>query len=231
MISRASVLSLLTVGYGFAVAPALAEKNPEDPTKIVTRAGVSYDGEFGLSGSIGLDESRMINARVKSTGDEWRIGGSWLFPVGIVNFNFSRSEFDDEAFKNNYSIGTFIPLSYFGIEPAGWQLFPMAGYSYNDGEFAVHDNDSVDEQYVLMPASSHGGYIGLFGLKPLANDFTLMAFGGGSAGSENYTGYWYGMGLSYKITSAQSVNVYGVQTDDDFGSEGKVGVSYTYEFD
>jgi hypothetical protein len=59
-------------------------------------------GEFGLSGSIGLDDSRMINARLKSSGDEWRIGGSWLFPVGIVNFNFSRSAFDHYAYKNNY---------------------------------------------------------------------------------------------------------------------------------
>lgn len=206
------------------------DKHHEDPTKIVTKAGIAYNEELKFSGSIGLDEARMINARINADGDEWRVGGSWLLPLGIVNFNFSRSEYDNDAYKNNYSIGTFVPLSYFGFEPYGWQLFPMAGYSYNDGEVAYFDDTSVDSDYVLMPTSTHGGYLGAFGLKPINDQWSLLAFGGGSMGSDDYFGYWAGLGASFKISEAQSFNLFSIFAEDDFGENNSVGVSYTYEF-
>ena len=42
------------------------EKNPEDPTKIVTKLGIGYNEQFTFSGSIGLDETRMINKCLNS---------------------------------------------------------------------------------------------------------------------------------------------------------------------
>ncbi|USD43590.1 hypothetical protein J4N42_15550 [Vibrio sp. SCSIO 43135] len=213
-----------------ALSAQAEEKHHEDPTKIVTKAGLAYSESLQISGSIGLDDARMINARVNADGEEWRVGGSWLLPMGIVNFNFSRAEYDYDGYRNNYSIGTFVPLDYFGIEPLGWQLFPMAGYSYNDGEIAHFDDNNLEQDYVLMPASSHGGYLGMFGLKPLTKKWTLMGFGGGSMGSDDYSGYWFGAGLSHKLTDAQSFNFYGVVSEDDFGENNRWGISYTYEF-
>lgn len=208
------------------------EKHQDDPTKIVTKLGLGYNDDLTISGSIGLDPVRMVNVRTSADGDDWRIGGSWLLPIGIVNVNFSRTEYDNDAYKNNYSIGTFIPLSYFGIEPMGWQIFPMAGYAYNDGEFAVEQQSEMQSgDYVLMSNSSHSGYLGAFALKPLTDTWSVLAFGGGALGSDDYSSYWGGGGLSYKINENQSFNFYGVVSEDDFGSNEKVGVSYTYEFE
>lgn len=223
-----SLLSLLAPASVFS-----EEKHHEDPTKIVTKAGVSYsDDAWRVSGSIGLDDARMINGRVSTDGDEWRIGGSWLLPLGIVNFNFSRNDYDDGAYRNNYSIGTFVPLSHFDIEPFGIQLFPMAGYSYNDGEFFEYQESGDDllEDYVLAPKTSHGGYLGMFGLRPLSDKWSMMGFGGANKGSDDYSGYWLGGGVSYKISDNQSLNTFGVYSDDDFGKRDFVGFSYTYEF-
>ncbi|MCP5922174.1 hypothetical protein NL350_27915, partial [Klebsiella pneumoniae] len=84
--------------------------------------------------SLALDPARKLNARINSDASEWRVGGSWLFPIGIFNFNIGKNDFSNGASQTNYSVGTFLPLSYFGIEPAGFQIFPMAGYTYNTGE-------------------------------------------------------------------------------------------------
>lgn len=230
MRSTAMVIALCSV-VSFGVVAK--DKHHEDPTRIVTKAGIAYTDSVRISGSIGLDEARMINARTDLEGEEWRIGGSWLLPMGILNFNFSRSDYDDGAYKNNYSIGTFVPLTHFGFEPAGWQIFPMAGYSYNDGEFLVnqsHGDAGLENDYVLMPASSHGGYLGGFAVKPLTDKWSLMAFGGGSMGSDNYSGHWYGAGVSHKLTEKQSFNIFGYVSDDSFGDNSKIGGSYTYEF-
>ncbi|MGC9492562.1 hypothetical protein [Vibrio genomosp. F10] len=214
--------------YAFS-AQAEEEKHHEDPTKIVTKVGIAYVDGVQFSGSIGLDDARMINARINADGDEWRLGGSWLLPMGILNFNFSRAEYEPEGYKNNYSIGSFIPLSYFDITPLGWQIFPMAGYSYNDGEIAGKDSES-DNDYVMTRFTSHGGYLGMFALKPLSEKWSLMTFGGGSMGSDNYSGYWVGTGLSHKLSQSQSFNFFGVIADDDFGQNNRIGISYTYEF-
>ena len=155
------------------------EKLPEDPTKIVTKAGFSLADELSLSGSIGLDETRKINARINEQATEWRVGGSWLFKRGIVNFNIGQNEFDNGASQTNYSIGTFIPLSIFGMTPGGWQIFPMAGYTYNDGNVAIENLETdIQSDYILMPTASHGGYLGAFALRPLTDRWTLMSFGG-----------------------------------------------------
>lgn len=233
VISGLGLIALMVFGINSAKAEEV-EKNPEDPTKIVTKAGVAYvDESFGLSGSIGLDETRMINARINNEGDEWRIGGSWLFDFGIVNFNYSKTTYDTEdSYKDNYSIGTFVPLSVFGIEPYGIQIFPMAGYSHNDGELLMENQETAKvDDYVVTPISSNGGYLGAFSLKPLTDKWTAMAVAGGMMGSDDYDGYWLGGGVSYKHNSNHSFNMFAFTVDDDFGKEDTFGISYTYEFD
>ncbi|MBK1877313.1 hypothetical protein [Pelagicoccus mobilis] len=210
-----------------------AEKHPDDPTKIITRIGVGYTDRFQVNGSLGLDETKMLNARVSEDLDEWRIGGSWLFDFGIVNFNFSQTDLEEEgATKNNYSLGTFVPLSVFGYEPGGVQIFPMLGYSYNEGEFP-HYGDPVGNpnEFVLMNADSHGGYLGAAALKPLGDNYSVTAFGGGSLGSDDYSGYWVGVGAGYKVNDQHSFKAFAIYADDDFGTEEKIGIAYTYEFD
>ncbi|WP_295894988.1 hypothetical protein [uncultured Vibrio sp.] len=222
-----SVLALSAVSF---TALADEEKHHEDPTRIVTKAGLAYnDNGIQFQGSVGLDEARMLNAQVNKDASEWRLGGSWLLPMGILNFNFSRSEFDPEGHRNNYSVGTFVPLSYFDITPNDWQIFPMAGYAYNDGEIAGEYIES-DNEYVMARFSSHGAYAGVFGVKPLTDTWSVLAFGGGSIGSDNYSGYWVGSGLSYKISEAQSFNFFGILSEDDFGENNRAGISYTYTF-
>ncbi|WP_114327245.1 hypothetical protein [Candidatus Colwellia aromaticivorans] len=220
--------------------PALSfaqEKHHDDPTKIVTKLGVGYNDGLTFSGSIGLDEVRMINASIDEDASEWRIGGSWLFDIGIVNFNFSRVDYENDVYKNNYSVGTFIPLSIFGFTPGGWQIFPMAGYNYNDGNQLTEKNAptlSISNfnagDFVLIPSSSHGAYLGAFGLKPLTENFSLIALAGGMAGSNSYSGYWAGGGLSYKINNQQSFGIFGIISDDDYGQRNDIAISYSYQF-
>ena len=99
------------------------EKHPDDPTKVITRVGVSYTNDLTISGSLALDEARKINARTNKDASEWRIGGSWLFDFGILNFNLSRSEYENGGHKNNYSVGTFIPLEKLGVSTGKWKVF------------------------------------------------------------------------------------------------------------
>ncbi len=229
--------TLLVAGLLLTPIALAQEKHHEDPTKIVTLVGIGYNDGATLSGSIGLDELSMINASINDDASEWRIGGSWLLDIGIVNFNFSRVDFDDDVYKNNYSVGTFIPLSIFGYTPGGWQIFPMAGYSYNDGNQKIEQekpssqiNNFNTNDFILIPSTSHGGYLGAFALKPVTNDISVVGFTGGMVGSNSYSGYWGGGGLSYKISPKQSVNLFGIISEDDYGSRNDISVSYSYQF-
>lgn len=215
-------------------------KNADDPTLIRTSFGFAgnYNFEsdnfgYSISGSIGLSEAQKINVRFHPDTDEWRLGGSWLFDFGIVNFNFGKSEYDDGANYNNYSIGTFIPLSVFGIEPNGWQIFPMAGFNYTEGERPLNEAEpdyDIDNPYVMHPTQSKGGYLGFFSLKPIDDALTVMTFAGASAGSNDYFGYWFGVGLGYEVTQQDSISLLGLASDNDYGSDQKVILSYTHNF-
>ncbi|MGR5179020.1 hypothetical protein ACPV4B_19705 [Vibrio parahaemolyticus] len=208
------------------VAPVFAEdKHHEDPTQIVTRVGIGYTDSITLSGSIGLDDARMVSARINQD-NEWRIGGSWLFDAGIVNFNFNRTDYDHSSYRNGYSIGTFVPLSYFDMTPGGWMLFPMAGYSFNEGEIAIPQGEEI----VMMRNKSHGAYLGMFGLRPLGDSrWSLMGFAGGAVGSNSYSSYWAGAGLSYKFTEQLSSRLHATLSEDDFGKNNQFGFSVTYQ--
>jgi len=244
-----ALLILLTPIFSFASSDKSTEakkKLSEDPTKVTTTLGVRYgnnysldDSGFTLSGSLALDPARKINVSVNEDGSEWRVGGSWLFDLGIVNFNFGRRDFSTGAVQDNYSIGTFLPLSYLGFEPYGIQIFPMAGYSYIDGEqicevssnICPNDNrPTLDPNFVLVNSSAHSGYIGAFALKPLAESLTLIMMSGGALGSNNYSGYWFGGGIGYTLLEKHSINAFTYKMDNSYGSDTAFSVSYSYEF-
>lgn len=216
------------------------QKLAEDPTKVVTQVGVSYGGEkLKFSGSLSLGAVNKINASVDADGEEWRLGGSWLFDVGIVNVNFGKKEFDDGTKQNNYSIGTFMPLSYFGFTPWGTQIFVMGGYTYNDGEVACYsyhqcgddfDINDVSDGMILVPSSSSSGYLGTFALKPLTDKWRLIGIAAGSLGSNDYHGYLLALGTGYSITKRQSVAAYGFLQDNSFGHDEQLGIVYKYQF-
>lgn len=207
------------------------EKNPQDPTKVITKLGIGYNDEFVLSGSLSLDSVRKINGRINEDGSEWRLGGSWLLDLGIVNFNFSRTDYDGDAYKDSYSIGTFVPLTALGVPTGKWQVFPMAGFNHNEGEnyFGVEES-TLTKDYVLLPNSSDGGYIGAFALRPINEQWTLLGFLGASKGSSSYTGAWGGIGISYIISDKQSLSGFAFVSNDDYGRVEKISVTYTYEF-
>lgn len=214
-----------------ATAQEEEDKNPDDPTKIITKLGLGYTEEFTLSGSLSLDPVRKINARINEDGSEWRLGGSWLFDFGIVNVNFSRTDYEGDAYKNNYSIGTFLPLSVLGVDTGKWQVFPMAGFSHNDGQsYFPTQEPTLTDDYVLLPSTSDGGYVGAFALRPISDKWTLQSFVGGSMGSDSYSGYWFGAGVSYRLDDRQSLSLFGFVSEDDFGRVEKVSVSYSIEF-
>lgn len=235
------------------------EKSDDDPTKVTTKLGVSWsdsydmdDSNVAFSGSLALDEARKINVKINSDATEWRVGGSWLFPVGIVNFNFGKNEFPDGASQTNYSVGTFVPLSYFGFEPAGFQIFPMAGYSYNTGDTFGCDKDkhaacsasgfsgdpSPENGFGSITTSGSSGYLGAFVLKPLTDNLRLLSFAGVSYGSknddgENYKGYFGGIGMGYSFDKHSSVSAFTYIQDNNTyidNAEKRFNFSYKYQF-
>ncbi len=239
---------------------ANSQKLDDDPTKVITKVGLSYannydfdDSNVSFSGSLALDEARKLNARLNDDASEWRIGGSWLFPMGIVNFNFGKNEYTNGATQTNYSIGTFMPLSYFGIAPAGFQIFPMAGYTYNDGESPkcggeTGDKCSADDfsgtpspenGFNMVTSSSHSGYVGAFALKSLTPKLTLLGFIAGSYGSkndegENYKGMFGGLGGGYSFDKNNSMNIFTFMQDNNTyldDVDKRIIASYTYQFD
>lgn len=224
-----------------------SKKLADDPTKITTKVGVSYTNNYDLddagvnfSASLAFDPVRKLNVRVNEDASDWRVGGSWLFDVGIVNFNFGMREFDTGAKQNNYSLGTFIPLSSFDIAPFGMQIFPMAGYTYNDGDVACEiasnqcPSDAVtsplNADFVLVSNEAHTGYVGTFVLKPLDYGMTLIMIAAASAGSNDYSGTFVAGGLGYTFLKQHSVNAFTVRLDNSYGEDTFFGFTYNYEF-
>jgi hypothetical protein len=221
----------MTSGFSFAENTE-TEKNPEDPTKVITKAGAGFSGDnVTISGSLGLDEARMINATINQDASEWSLGGSWLFDIGILNFNFRKTTYDDDSHNTSYNLGTFVPLSYFDFTPGGWQPFVMGGYSYNDGEIRDHDISVDPNGAVFIPVTSHALYVGAFAFKPWSEHWTTMAFLGTTQGSQDLGIYWAGAGVSYRINKQHSFNLFGMASDSTiYGSEEKLSVNYRYEF-
>jgi len=206
------------------------EKHHEDPTKVITKLGVGYTDEFTLSGSLALDPARKLNGKVNSDASEWRLGGSWLFDFGILNFAMSRTAYDDGGNKNSYSIGTFAPLKAFGVDTGSWMVFPMAGISHNKAEVFSSEDVQFSNDVVMVQNTSNGGYIGGMALRPISEKWTFMIFGGGGIGSDDYSNLWAGTGASYKINDHHSFNFFGFVSEDNYGNVSKISASYTYEF-
>ena len=78
--------------------------------------------------------------------------------------------------------------------------------------------------------TSNGGYLGGMVLRPITEQWTVFAFGGGGLGSDDYSNYWIGSGLGYKFNAKHSLNLFGFISDDNFGRISKLGIAYTYEF-
>ncbi|MBC7001092.1 hypothetical protein BIZ37_00870 [Photobacterium sp. BZF1] len=197
------------------------EKNAEDPTKIITRVGAGWTNSgIRFNGSLGLDEARMINVSITDDGDEWSVGGSWLFDIGILNVDVRKSDFGDGNINTSYSAGTYLPLE---SQPWGWMPFVTFGYSYNDGETT---EDGVKEK-----VRSHAGYLGMFAIKPINEKWTGIAVVGTTQGQNNYSSYWGGAGISHQLTQSQSINLVGIAVDSSlYGSDQRLNLNYRYEF-
>lgn len=238
---RTQLVKVFVVGVVVAVTSSSAfgkQKLSEDPTRVVTELGATYSDEFRVSGSLSLDAARKLNASVSLESEEWRFGGSWLFDIGIINFNFGKQEFDRGSEKTSYSVGTFVPLSYFDIAPMGWQIFAMGGYSHTKGDIAcevdsgrcpITEMPSTDG-WVLVPNATNGGYLGAFALKPLSGKWTLIASAAYSMGSDDYSGSFAALGTSYQIDKQQKVKIFGAAQNSDYGSEQNLGIGYSYQF-
>ena len=188
------------------------DKNPEDPTKIITKFGAGYNGDLTFNGSIGLDDERKIGFGLNSDASEWRVSGSWLFEKGILNFYF-----DGDEHRHSYSIGTFVPLHAFAIDTGQWMVFPMAGLNY-----ITDKNKELKDSY--------GGYAGVFVLRPFDEQWTLLGWAEGGLATEGYDMFGGGAGLSYRVTRNQSVNFVWTGQKDSYRTDNKVGLNYTYEF-
>jgi hypothetical protein len=233
------------------------DKLADDPTKVITKIGVSYDNNYDLddgnlsfSGSFAFDEARKINAHLNSDASEWRVGGSWLFSFGILNFNFGKNEYVNDATQTNYSVGTFVPLSRFGFAPAGFQIFPTAGYTYNDGEYPVCveatcalDDATADftpeNGYQMVTASGGSGYVGVFALKALPRNWALKgvlttSYGSKNPEGENFKGVVMGIGASYAPNKTHSFSVFAYMIDNNTyldEADKRFNLAYTYQFD
>lgn len=254
-----SYLISATLVHAAGVVKTNDEKSDDDPTRVTTQVGVSWsdnydfdDSDVTFSGSLAFDAARKLNAKINSDASEWRVGGSWLFPIGIFNFNIGKNDFSNGASQTNYSIGTFLPLSYYGIEPAGFQLFPMAGYTYNTGDtiecsrqeqdacsqIGFNGSPTPENGFAPTNISGSSGYLGVFVLKPLSKSFRLMAFTGGSYCSknddgENYKGYFGGLGVGYSLSTHHSVKaITYIQDNNTYISDPdkRLLVSYKYQF-
>ncbi|WP_440876908.1 hypothetical protein [Thalassotalea sp. PLHSN55] len=225
------ISAVLLASANFAAnAYAEEEKHPDDPTKVITKLGFNYTDEVAISGSLALDEARKINVRTNTDASEWRIGGSWLFDFGILNFSLNRSEYDDGGNKNSYSVGTFLPINKLGVDTGKWQIFATGGFNHNKTETFQETEPELTSEMTMIQNASNGGYLGAFALRPITDKWTFMTFGGGGMGSGGYRNAWGGAGTTYKFNNQHSMNVFGFVSDDDYGTVSKVGVSYTYEF-
>lgn len=210
--------------------PAVAQENEklaDDPTKIVTKLGASYTDYGTISGSIAFGPVSKLNMSYSETG-EWRFGGSYLFDFGIVNFSASKNELSTGTVKTGYAVGTYVPLEKFGFAPAGWTVFGTGGVNYTEGETASVDVQLTDG--TLVTTTSKGIYAGLFGLKPLSEDWTLRGAAVASLGSDDYRGYTVGGGITYHLTEKDTIGAFAVYSDNTLGSKESIGISYNHEF-
>ena len=206
------------------------EKHHEDPTKVITKFGIGYSDDLTFSGSIAIDQIRKINGNINTDASEWRLGGSWLFDFGILNFSVGRSEYNDGGHKETYSVGTFLPLSALGVNTGDWMVFPMAGINHTKIDLIIEEEPESLDDLVMMQNTNNGGYFGAMAVRPLTPFISVMAFAGGGLGSDDYRNVWTGAGASYKLNDNQALRLFGFYANDNYGNTTKVNLSYSYEF-
>ncbi|SNS45690.1 hypothetical protein SAMN06295912_1076 [Sphingomonas laterariae] len=227
-ISRRGTMAAATLGLAIAApAEAQKEKAAEDPTKIATKAGVSYSDELSVSGSVAFGAKFKVNGRVSESG-QWSIGASYLFPVAILTFSAARIELDSGVEQTRYSLGGFVPLTELGLDTGKWRLFVPFGYSHTNGKQPSIDIDQNEGFPTEMSSSS--GYVGLFSIRPLNEHITLLAGGNVTNGTNDFSGYSVGGGLSYHLSGRDTVGLSGNYIDNSFGQRKRVSVSYRHEF-
>ena len=77
-------------------------------------------------------------------------------------------------------------------------MFPMAGYTYNDGDIPCDIESEpecknlkaeADEDLILISNESHSAFLGLFSLKQISDHWTAIAVLNGSIGTNDCSGY------------------------------------------
>ncbi|MBT0668174.1 hypothetical protein HT136_07325 [Novosphingobium profundi] len=202
-------------------------KAAEDPTKIATKAGVSYSDELSASGSVAVGPKFKFNGRIAKSG-QWSAGASYLFPVAILTLTAGRSELDTGVKQTRLSVGGFVPLSQLGLKTGRWQFFAPFGYSHTKSEQAVTDLDMQDG--IPVSISSDSVYVGLFTIRPLSTRLTLLAGANYTRGSHDYSGIAAAGGLSYHLTGRDTVSVRGSYVHNSFGQKQRIGIAYQHEF-
>lgn len=210
-----------------AMAQEQSEKLADDPTKVVTQIGVRATNiTTSVMGSIAFGPVNKLNLTYSENG-EWSFGASHLFRLGIVNISGSNRELDSGIEQTLYSIGTFIPLSQL-TDTGKWQLFPTLGYNYAESEVPVYS--PLVNEVITVPVTSHSAYLGLFGLRPLGPKWTALAGAVGVTGTDEYSAFSLGAGLTYNLTNKDSVTGFAGYSDNTFGSREVFGVGYKHQF-
>lgn len=193
------------------------EKLSDDPTKIVKKIGFRYSDFATIFGLIAFGPLTKVNVSF-SEDERWSIGGSYLFDFGIVNVATSQKALSIDLEQTKYSMG---------IQPFGWLLFLAVGANRTEGSLANFDFDF--EEALQFETSSKGGYHGLLALEPLIDKWVIKSGVVLSAGSNDYSEYSVGGGLTYNVSTAHSISVFGSYSDNSFGQRDLLGISYKRE--
>lgn len=214
---------------------SVKEKNPYDPTKIVSELNLGYSNDFHVSGSYAVTDDTMVTLGMSDNLNEWVLGSSLTVGGAIYSLNYYYEEFEDYKDSNMHSISleTYYALTDQRIKPFGIELFPYLGTYYTSGDDYQNKQDLTPEfnNYVPMRSDDIGAYLGLYGLKEITNRFTVFAFGSYSSDFSDYDGYYYGGGLGYEFSDHHIIKGYAIVEDDSYASGDNFGFTYTYEFD
>ncbi|CAK2060388.1 hypothetical protein [Vibrio crassostreae] len=209
----ASGFVILSV-VGFTELVQAEEKNAFDPTNIDTKVSVNYDfnqEQFGTRIEVATSETNKLFGSYSENG-AWSAGGGYLTGYGIIDIYMSG---DDES--TGYNIGTYVPLSSFGVDTGKWMLFPMAGLNFTQYD----DSLGMDDSY--------GGYGGLFALRPISDKLTFIGYGGGMYGT-NHESLFTGAGLGYVVNDDLNLSSIVKYEDTTMGDETNVLLNATYKF-
>ncbi|WP_117232707.1 hypothetical protein [Vibrio maerlii] len=199
---------------GFANLAKAEEKNAFDPTNIETKISANYDfsqEQFGTRIEVATSATNKLFGSYAEDGS-WSAGGGYLTDYGIIDVYMSG---DDVS--TGYNIGTYVPLSSFGVDTGKWMLFPMAGLNYTQYD------DSLDME------DSYGGYGGLFALRPINDKLTFISYGGGMYGT-NHESLFVGAGVGYVLNDSFNLATLVKYEDTTTGDETNVLLNATYKF-